>query len=176
VFETDDGIAVVDQHALHERILLEELKARVAAGNLEVQSLLVPAVVELPAADVDLILAEADTLAGMGLRVERFGETSVALQSVPSLLSRREPARILGGIVERLREGRTPGGRGALLETLLHSMACRAAIMAGDRLTEAQATELLRRADLIDSRQGCAHGRPTGLRIPFSDLERRLRR
>ncbi len=176
VFETDDGIAVVDQHALHERILLEELKSRVAAGGLEVQILLVPAVIEMPAADVDLLLAEADTLAGLGLRVDRFGETSIALQSLPALLARRDPARVLGGVVERLRDGRTPGGRGALLETLLHSMACRAAIMAGDRITEAQAAELLRRADLIDSRQGCAHGRPTGLRIPFSDLERRFRR
>ena len=55
-------------------------------------------------------------------------------------------------------------------------MACRAAIMAGDRITEQQAAELLRRADLIDSRQGCAHGRPTALRLPFTDLERRFRR
>jgi DNA mismatch repair protein MutL len=176
VFETGDGIAVVDQHALHERILLEELKARVAAGSLEVQGLLVPAIVEMPSTDVDLVAAEADTLARLGLAVERFGPTTVAVQSVPALLARRDPARILEGVAERLREGRGAGGREKLLETLLHSMACRAAVMAGDRLTESQAAELLRRADLIDTQQGCAHGRPTALRIPFSDLERRFRR
>jgi DNA mismatch repair protein MutL len=176
VFETDDGIAVVDQHALHERILLEEWKARIAAGTLEVQRMLVPLVVEMPSADVDLLLGEADALARAGVAVERFGPTSVAVQSMPTLLARRDPSRLLGGVVERLREGGGAGGRGALLETLLHSMACRSAIMAGDRITETQAAELLRRGDLIDSRQGCAHGRPTALRIPFSDLERRFRR
>jgi DNA mismatch repair protein MutL len=176
VFETGDGIAVVDQHALHERILLEELKARVAAGSLEVQGLLVPAIVEMPSTDVDLVAAEADTLARLGLAVERFGPTTVAVQSVPALLARRDPAKILEGVAERLREGRGAGGREKLFETLLHSMACRAAVMAGDRLTESQAAELLRRADLIDTQQGCAHGRPTALRIPFSDLERRFRR
>jgi DNA mismatch repair protein MutL len=176
VFETGDGIAVVDQHALHERILLEDLKARVASGSLEVQRLLVPAVVEMPAADADLLLAEAEALTAAGIAADRFGPTSVAVRSLPALLSNRDPSRILGGIVERLRDGRPAGGRAALLESLLHSMACRAAIMAGDRITETQAAELLRRADLIDTRQGCAHGRPTALRIPFSDLERRFRR
>ena len=176
VFETQDGIAVVDQHALHERILLEGLKSRIAAGTLEVQRMLVPAVVELPATDADLVVAQSEALAKMGLAVERFGPTSVAIQSIPTLLSRRDPARLLGAVVERLREGRGPGGRAHLLETLLHSMACRAAIMAGDPLTEEQAAELMRRADLIDSRQGCAHGRPTALRLSFADLERRFRR
>jgi DNA mismatch repair protein MutL len=176
VFETGDGIAVVDQHALHERILLEELKARVAAGSLEVQGLLVPAIVEMASTDADLVAAEADTLARLGLAVERFGPTTIAVQSLPALLAKRDPAKILRGVAERLREGRGAGGREKLLETLLHSMACRAAVMAGDRLTESQAAELLRRADLIDTQQGCAHGRPTALRIPFSDLERRFRR
>jgi DNA mismatch repair protein MutL len=176
VFETDDGVAIVDQHALHERILLEDWKARIAAGRLEVQRLLVPAIVEMPSADVDLLLAEADALAHAGVAVERFGPTSVAVHSMPTLLARRDPSRLLGGVVERLRDGGGAGGRAALFESLLHSMACRSAIMAGDRITEAQAAELLRRADLIDSRQGCAHGRPTALRIPFSDLERRFRR
>ena len=173
VFETEDGVAVVDQHALHERILLEELKSRIAAGTLEVQRMLVPALVEMPGADADLLLAETESLARAGVAVERFGPTTVAVRSMPTLLAKRDPSRLLGGVVERLRGGERPGN---LLETLLHSMACRAAIMAGDRITETQAAELLRRADLIDSRQGCAHGRPTALRIPFTDLERRFRR
>jgi DNA mismatch repair protein MutL len=176
VFETEDGVAIVDQHAMHERVLLEEWKARIAAGSLEVQRMLVPVVVEMPSADVDLLLGEADAIARAGVAVERFGPTSVAVQSMPTLLARRDPSRLLGGVVERLREGGRAGDKAALLESLLHSMACRAAIMAGDRITETQAAELLRRADLVDSRQGCAHGRPTALRIPFSDLERRFRR
>jgi DNA mismatch repair protein MutL len=176
VFETQDGIAVVDQHALHERVLLEELKKRVLGGAPEVQRLLIPAVLEFPAADADLLVAESDALSRVGLEIARFGPTSIALSTMPALLSSRDPAKILGGVVERLRDGKAAPGRAGLLETLLHSMACRAAIMAGDPITETQAAELLRRADLIDTRQGCAHGRPTALRIPFSDLERRFRR
>jgi DNA mismatch repair protein MutL len=176
VFETADGIAVVDQHALHERVLLEELKSRFAKGTPETQRLLVPAVVEMAAADADLLLDAADALAPAGLELARFGPTSVAVHAMPAILARRAPETILAGVVERLREGRPAGGRAALAETLLHSMACRAAVMAGDPLTEEQAAELIRRADLLDSRQGCAHGRPTALRIPFSDLERRFQR
>jgi DNA mismatch repair protein MutL len=179
VFETQDGVAIVDQHALHERVLLERIRERVAAGSLEVQRLLVPAVVELPSVEVDLLLAEKEALSRLGLAVERFGDTSVALHSLPALLGGRDPARILLGMVERLREGRRVDGaigREKLLESLMHSMACRGAVMAGDRIADAQIADLLRRADLLDSRHGCAHGRPTALRLTFRELERHFRR
>jgi DNA mismatch repair protein MutL len=176
VFEVAAGLAIVDQHALHERVLLEQLKERIAAGALEVQRLLVPAIVEFPATDADLVLAESEALAKLGLSVERFGGTSIAVHSIPALLAHRGPAHILGGIVERLREGRPAGGKAVLFDALLHSMACRSAVMAGDRLDEAQIAELMRRADLVDTRQGCAHGRPTALHVSFRDLERHFRR
>ncbi len=95
---------------------------------------------------------------------------------MPAMLARREPKRLLDAALERIREGRGGPGRATLLDGILHSMACRAAVMAGDPLTETQVAELLRRADLIDSRHGCAHGRPTALRVTFRDLERHFRR
>ncbi len=176
VFETDDGIAIVDQHALHERVLLEQIHERVHAGRLEVQPLLVPAIVEVPSADVDLLLAHSDALDLAGVRVARFGETAVAVHALPAMLSHRDPARLVTGIVEHVREHEKAASAEDLLDTVLHSMACRGAVMAGDRLTEQQAAELLRRADLLDSAQGCAHGRPTSLRLSFRELERHFRR
>ncbi len=176
VFEVDDGIAIVDQHALHERILLEEIEARVRDGSLEVQPLLVPELVELPGADVEALVAESDELARLGVRISRFGETTLAVHALPALLGRRAPARVIEGLAERLRAGRGTGSRASLLDSLMHSMACRGAVMAGDPLDERQAGELLRRADLIDNPHGCAHGRPTSLRVRFGELERHFRR
>ena len=176
VFEVDDGIAIVDQHALHERIRLEEIKARVAQGQLEVQPLLVPALVELPAADAAALLAEADALEQLGVRLAPFGETTVAVHALPSMLSRRDPGTVVLGLAERVRAGRGAGSRLALLDDLMHSMACRSAVMAGDALTAEQIAELMRRADLIDNPQSCAHGRPTSLRVTFKELLRHFKR
>lgn len=176
VFETGDGLAIVDQHALHERIRLEELHARVHEGGLEVQRFLTPPVVELPSADAEILVAEADALARLGIEIGAFGPTSVAVHALPSLLGDRDPAPLVHDLVEKLREGRAPGHREHLVESILHSMACRSAVMAGDPLTESQIAELLRRADLIDTSAGCAHGRPTALRISFRDLGRHFRR
>lgn len=177
VFETaDGGVAIADQHALHERVRLEEIRERVERGSLEVQRLLVPALVELPAADVDLVVDHAEDLLRVGVEVTRFGETELAVHSLPSMLPGDDPAGHLVHIAERLREGRSTGGRADLLETLLHSMACRGAIFAGDPLTESQAAELLRRADLLENPHSCAHGRPTVLKIPFTDLLRHFER
>ncbi len=176
VFEVEDGLAIVDQHALHERIMLEQITERVQSGTLEVQPMLVPALVELPAADVEALLAESDDLARVGVRLERFGETTIAVQSLPSLLSRRDPEKVILGLAERIRAGKGAGSRMSLLDELMHSMACRSAIMAGDPLTEEQAAEMMRRADLIDNPQSCAHGRPTSLRLTFRELIRHFKR
>ena len=176
VFEVEDGLAIVDQHALHERIRLEEIKARVAAGNLEVQPLLVPALVELPAADLEALLDESENLERLGVRLARFGETTVAVHALPSLLSRRDPETVVRGLADRVRAGKGAGSRMSLFDELMHSMACRSAIMAGDPVTEEQAAELMRRADLIDNPQSCAHGRPTSLRVTFTELLRHFKR
>jgi DNA mismatch repair protein MutL len=133
-------------------------------------------VVELPAADVELLADEAEALAALGVRVGRFGPTSIAVHSLPTLLSAKDPERLLGGILDRLRAGRGAGSREHLLESILHSMACRAAVMSGDPLTEDQARELMRQAGAIDTSQSCAHGRPTVLKIPGSHLLRHFGR
>ncbi|MCE9637878.1 MAG: DNA mismatch repair endonuclease MutL [Planctomycetes bacterium] len=176
VFETPNGLAIVDQHALHERIRLEELHERVHHGQMEVQRLLTPRVIELPAADAEMLVAEAATLTPLGIEIGAFGPTSVAVHALPALFGARDPGPLVRDLVERVREDRAPGHREHLVESILHSMACRSAVMAGDPLTETQIAELLRRADLIDTSGGCAHGRPTALRLSQRDLERHFKR
>lgn len=177
VYETPDGIEIVDQHALHERIRLEEIHERLhEKGTIEVQRLLAPRVIELPAADVERVTGAAEMLARLGLEVGPFGPTAVGLHAIPLLFGRRDPAPFLRDIADRLRERGDAGDREELLESILHSMACRSAVMAGDPLTEEQIADLLRRAGTVDTSQGCAHGRPTALRVSFGELERRFGR
>lgn len=177
VYETGDGIEIVDQHALHERIRLEEIHERLhESGTIEVQRLLSPRVIELPAADVERLTGAAEMLAKLGLEVGPFGPTAVGLHAIPLLFGRRDPAPFLRDVADRLRERGDTGDREEMLESILHSMACRSAVMAGDPLTEEQIADLLRRAGTVDTSQGCAHGRPTALRVSFGELERRFGR
>lgn len=176
VFESEDGLVVLDQHALHERVRLDALERRVREGRLEVQRLLVPEILDLGAAAVDLLLSQADELRGLGLELERFGETSVALHTIPTLLSRKPARVVLRSLLDRLESGEGVGDRVSLVDTVLHSIACRGAIMAGDPLDETLAAELLAKADLIENPHSCAHGRPTSLVLRFDDIERRFGR
>ncbi len=172
VFEARDGIAVVDQHALHERVLLERLRAR--AGAPEIQRLLVPEVLEVGPVDAAAAEEAAPVLRRAGLLVERFGPGAVAVQGVPRVLSHRPVRAVAEAALRRLREG---GGHGDdLLHGVLETMACHAAVRAGDPLPEAEARALVAEGRGLDTSGHCAHGRPTELRIPFAELEKRFRR
>lgn len=176
VAETADGMLLVDQHALHERVLYEELRRRASAGSLEVQELLVPEPVELKPAEAAVLLEQRDLLAGLGLKVAEFGPRCVLLESHPAMLRRLDPRSLLREIAEKLLDtGRAPS-RDQLLEDLLHMMACKGAVKAGDPLTEEEIRHLLERRELVDDSHHCPHGRPTILRFTLRDLERQFRR
>ena len=176
VLEDGEGIAVVDQHALHERVLLERLRARVKAGGTEIQRLLVPEVLEVGPADAARVEEAAPLLAKAGLLMERFGPGAVAVQGVPRALSHRPVRAVAEAALRRLREEKDPSRGEALLHGLLESMACHAAVRAGDPLSETEARALLEEGRALPTGGHCAHGRPTELRISFDDLEKRFRR
>ncbi|MCK6481869.1 MAG: DNA mismatch repair endonuclease MutL [Planctomycetes bacterium] len=176
VVEAEDGIAVVDQHALHERVLLERLRARARAGGAETQRLLVPEVLEVGPADAARVEEAAPLLAKAGLLLERFGPGAVAVQGVPRALAARPVRAVAAAALRRLREERDASRGEALLEGVLESMACHGAVRAGDPLTEEEARALLEEGRSLDTGGHCAHGRPTELRISFDDLEKRFRR
>jgi DNA mismatch repair protein MutL len=176
VVETDEGMLVIDQHALHERILFEQIKQRIRSGPLETQPLLIPEPVELTAEQAARTLEHREALAELGLGVEDFGGGTVLLTSYPALLGRRSPQTILRAVVDHLMSrDRTPS-RDVLFNDLMSLMACHAAVRAGDRLTPEQMTALVEQRRLADDTHHCPHGRPTALLFSRHDLERQFRR
>jgi DNA mismatch repair protein MutL len=171
VVETPDGMLVIDQHALHERILFEQLRRRVQSGQLERQRLLIPEPVDLPADQAARVLAEREALAGLGLEVEDFGGGTVLLCSYPAVLNRVPPAQVFRGVVDRLVAKDRPPSRDQLA-----TMACRAAVKAGDRLTPEEIAALLAQRELADNTHHCPHGRPTSLLFSRQELDRQFRR
>lgn len=174
VFEGDDGIVVVDQHALHERVLYEQFKARHDSRETKVQRLLVPEVLELSATDKDWLLSAQDSLAGEGLLIEDFGGNSLAVQGIPVVLHKANPRKLIEVFLKGDGEGR-PSAREAIVERF-HSMACRAAIMSGDKLSDEEIKALLADAQTLEHPHNCPHGRPTVLTFEAPELERYFRR
>jgi DNA mismatch repair protein MutL len=176
VVETVDGVSVIDQHALHERILYERLRSRVLEGELEVQRLLVPYTVDLPAREAALLVEHADLLAQLGLSLESFGGSTVALTALPALLHRARPEELLRSLIDLLEEHGPQATRRDLLDSLLHMLACKAAIKAGQRLSSEEISALLSQQRLVGDSHHCPHGRPTALTLTRAALDRQFGR
>ncbi len=176
VVETDEGMLVIDQHALHERILFEQFRQRVREGRLETQPLLIPEPVELTAEQSARALEARDELGELGLGVEDFGGGTLLLTSYPALLGRRDPQALLKAVVDHLMTHDRLPARDALFNGLLSLMACHAAVRSGDRLTPEEMDALVAQRSLADDTHHCPHGRPTALLFSKHDLERQFRR
>ncbi len=175
--ETDDGLAIIDQHALHERILYEELRQRVARHRLEAQRLLIPPVVRVAPDRLEALELHADTLAQLGLELAAAGPNSVALHTFPTLLlDRVDHERFVRDLLDRLAEHATRPQPDTLLHELLDMLACKAAVKAGDPLTPEEIAALLARRATAERSSHCPHGRPTTLRLTLRDLERQFHR
>jgi DNA mismatch repair protein MutL len=176
VLETPEGMLVIDQHALHERILFEHLKRRIRAGELERQRLLIPEPVDLPAEQTARALEHRAALAELGLEVEDFGGGTLLLTSYPAILGNRPPVEILRAVVDHLVAQERVPSREVLLNDLLSLMACHAAVRAGDRLTPEEIADLVAQRDLANDTHHCPHGRPTSLLFSKQELDRQFRR
>jgi DNA mismatch repair protein MutL len=176
VTENADGMVVIDQHALHERILYEQLREKVLAGDMETQRLLVPEPVSLAPAEAAAALEAKEILEQLGIEVEPFGGDTVLVSSYPAMLANLAPADMLRQVVEQLlATTRTPERRD-LLDELLHMIACKAAIKAGDRLAPEEITALLEQRHHYQDSHHCPHGRPTALVFTREELDRRFKR
>jgi DNA mismatch repair protein MutL len=176
VAESDDGLIIIDQHALHERIIFEELLARVTRGALESQRMLIPAT--LPASNRQIAMLEQiqPLLAKLGIEASAFGPDSVAVQAFPSFLSRLDPAEFVRELLERGEQELLDLHEEELLHEILDMMSCKAAVKAGDPLTPAEVQALLSRRELVERSSNCPHGRPTTLRLTLRDLEKQFKR
>ena len=176
VVECGDGIEVIDQHALHERVLYERLKSSVADGHLEVQPLLIPEKVELEAAELELVTEYAETLEQAGMRVEPFGGSTVIVTSKPVLAGNAPAAEIVREVLDRLSAVAVGRDAAILVDEVLHGLACRAAIKAGDPLSREEVDALVRDRRMVRESHHCPHGRPTSLVLSRQDLDRQFRR
>ncbi len=176
VVETTDGMLVIDQHALHERVLYEEIKERVQHGTLDVQPMLIPEPVELDAEQAALILEHRLALNELGLGVEDFGGNTVIVTRYPALLGRRPPAEILKRVVDHLTSKDRLPTREQLLSDLMSLMACHAAVRSGDPLAPEEIAALVEMRHLSNDTHHCPHGRPTALLFTRQELDRQFRR
>lgn len=176
VVETEQGMLVIDQHALHERILFEELKKRILSGPLEVQRLLIPEPVDLPPEQAATALEHQDALARLGLEIQDFGHGTILVMTYPTFLSKHPPASLMRKVVEHLASvGKAPALE-ILLNDALAIMACHAAVKAGDPIGEEEIATLVARRDLLTDTHHCPHGRPTSLFFSKHELERQFQR
>ncbi len=176
LIETPEGVAVVDQHALHERVLYEHFKQRVLDGEVEQQKLLVPESVELSPREAAVLIEQSELLESLGFGIEAFGNNTVLVQAYPAILRRPDFDRLLQDLADTLEQpGQSPSRRD-ILESLLQMMACKAAIKAGHRLTAEEMSSLLEQSHLIDDAHHCPHGRPTALVLSRAELDRQFGR
>ena len=176
ITESEEGVVVIDQHALHERILYEELREKVLDGKLEAQQLLVPEAVHLAAAETAAVLDAQNLLSQLAVAVEPFGGDTVLVSSYPAMLANMNPAEVLHRIADELLLGDRPPDRRDLLDGLLHMISCKAAIKAGDHLTAEEIAALLQKRHFTQDSHHCPHGRPTALVFTHKELDRKFKR
>lgn len=173
VAEAADGLVIVDQHAAHERLVLERLKAAGAQGAVSAsQALLIPEVVELDEPDCDRIELAAATLADFGLTVERFGPTAILVRSVPSALGKSNVQALVRDIADDLSQNGAALLLGERIDHVLATMACHGSVRAGRALSVAEMNALLREMEVTPRSGQCNHGRPTWVKLAHADIEK----
>ncbi len=172
VAQTQDGIVIVDQHAAHERLVYERLKAERAASGIARQILLVPEVVELDPSEADRLVGEAERLRELGLVVESFGPGAVVVREAPAALAGGDLKRLVADVADALTEWGDTSGLDDRLDAVLSSMACHGSVRSGRRLKPEEMNALLREMESTPMSGQCNHGRPTYVELKLADIER----
>ena len=172
VAEAKDGLVIVDQHAAHERLVLERMRAGSSGGPVARQALLIPDVVELEETECDRLEGAAEELAMLGLELERFGPTAILVRATPAPLGRTDIPALLTDLAAEIAE---LGGALALRERLdlvAATMACHGSVRAGRVLSVAEMNALLREMEVTPRSGQCNHGRPTWVKLAHGDIEK----
>ena len=172
VAEAEDGLVIVDQHAAHERLVLERMRAAREGGSIARQPFLMPEVVELDEPDCDRIEAAMGDLVGLGLEIERFGPTAILVRATPAALGKTDVRGLIADLAAELAE---LGSAFSLQEKLDHvsaTIACHGSVRAGRVLSVAEMNALLREMEVTPRSGQCNHGRPTWVKLAHSDIER----
>lgn len=172
VAQTADGVVIVDQHAAHERLVMERMKAELANRGVQRQILLLPEVVELSETEAERVAERADELAALGLVLERFGPGAVVVRETPSLLGKTDAAGLVRDLAEQFAEYDQATALQEKLDHVCATMACHGSVRAGRTLSVPEMNALLREMERTPRAGQCNHGRPTYVELKLADLER----
>jgi len=172
ISQTEDSLVIVDQHAAHERLVYEKLKNALDDGGAKSQGLLIPEIVEMDAADIDLMMAQAEDFARLGLMIERFGPGALAVQGVPALFGDGDIKGLVRDLADELRSHGAAFSLEQHLFDVCAKIACYGSVRAGRRLKPAEMDALLREMEGTPHSGQCNHGRPTYIELKLDDIER----
>ncbi len=176
IIEEPQGVVIIDQHALHERIIYEDMLSRVRLGPLQSQRLLLPVVIAVNPRQLGAFEIARPVLTKLGIEADCFDSASVAVQSLPVMLARLNPTEFLRELLDKITEFNGRITDEDLLHEVLDMASCKAAIKAGDPLTPEEIRTLLLRCNEVERSSNCPHGRPTTIRLTLRDLEKQFKR
>jgi DNA mismatch repair protein MutL len=176
VSQTEDGFVVIDQHALHERIIYEQLRDRINNSDLESQKLLIPESFEVSDSHSRLLDDNTELIERLGIEVVPFGPKTYAIQAFPSVLYNVKPIDFIQDLIDLLEQVESNPDPQHLLDEVLNLTACKAAIKAGQKLTDKEIEQLLADKSNIERASRCPHGRPSVIKFTLSELERQFKR
>ena len=172
IAQTTDGMVIVDQHAAHERLVYEKLKAQMAENGVSSQALLIPEIIELSEGDAARLLGMADDLVKLGLHIEPFGAGSIAVRETPAILGNVDAKGMVMDILDELADQGDSMTVQAQIEAILSRVACHGSIRSGRRMQADEMNALLREMEATPHSGQCNHGRPTYVELKLADIER----
>jgi DNA mismatch repair protein MutL len=172
VAEAEDGLVLVDQHAAHERLVLERMRRAMADGTVARQALLLPEVVELDESACDRLEARAAELQEMGLEIERFGPKAMLVRATPALLGAGDVQGLVTDLADELAAFDAALSLRERLDHVAATMACHGSVRAGRILSVAEMNALLREMEITPRSGQCNHGRPTWVKLAHGDIEK----
>jgi DNA mismatch repair protein MutL len=177
VTQTNDGIVIVDQHAAHERLVYERMKAAHAASGVSRQILLVPEIVSMTQDQADMLIGYKDALEQVGLIIELFGEDAIIVREVPTILSDRLNIQsLVKNLVDEVEDLGTVDGVEQTINHLLSTMACHGSVRSGRRMNGDEMNALLRQMEDTPMSGQCNHGRPTYISLSLDEVEKLFKR
>ncbi|GHE01673.1 DNA mismatch repair protein MutL [Defluviimonas sp. 20V17] len=172
IAQTEMGMVIVDQHAAHERLVYERLKAQMADRGIAAQALLIPEIVELSESDAARLLELADDLATLGLTIEPFGGGAIAVRETPAILGQVDAQGLIRDILDELADMGDSQTLRARIDAVLSRMSCHGSVRSGRRMSAEEMNALLREMEATPMSGQCNHGRPTYVELRLSDIER----
>jgi DNA mismatch repair protein MutL len=172
VAEAEDGLVLVDQHAAHERLVLERMRRALGNGGIARQALLLPEVVELDELACDRLEDRFGELAELGLELERFGPRAILVRAMPAMLKNQNARGLVADLADELAAFDTTLSLKERLDLVAATMACHGSVRAGRHLSVAEMNALLREMEATPHSGQCNHGRPTWVKLAHGDLEK----